>query len=175
MENRSENIKERIPADAGVGIVLKDDKGVEYKTVLSKTPREVEYQITSYKGLSVGAIHWYVTLRTEDCRQLVLSIPDVEKDSLGHKVGDVCWISGSFSKYMPEYSEGIRINVTRPVTDEEIRDPRWANFSYEPGDYTEGFNSYEEAQAAAKKEFKRIFGKGWKLVADRSNRGYKHL
>jgi cold-inducible RNA-binding protein len=33
----------------------------------------------------------------------------------------------------------------------------------------------EDAQKSIKKEFRRIFGKGWKLAADLSNRHYKHL
>jgi superoxide dismutase len=37
------------------------------------------------------------------------------------------------------------------------------------------FNSYEEAMKTVKTEFRRIFGKGWKLVANSSNSHYKKV
>lgn len=172
MENRSDKIKEKLCPTACAGEHYTDRDGVEYEIVYPEGPREVRYQIWSYRVMSVGAIHWYLTFHVDGCRSKVVKVKKGLK-YFRYKVGEILWSSGA--PEIPEGAQDIRINVTRPVTSEEIGNPRWKDFFYEEGDYTEGFNSYEEAQARARSEFRRIFGKGWKLVADQYNRGYKHL
>jgi hypothetical protein len=173
MENRSDKIKNRIPADVHAGEHFKDSDGIEYEVVYPNTPRRVQYKITSYRTMSVGAIHWYLTFYTDGCHLKVICTPKGCDNWREHKVGGTYRLSGL--KEIPEGAEDIRLNVTRPVTPEEIKDPRYEDFNYEEGDFTEGFNTYEEARDRARSEFKRIFGEGWKLVANTSNRSYKHL
>jgi hypothetical protein len=123
MENRSDKIKNRIPADANSGEHFKDKEGIEYEVVYPG-PREVQYKITSFRVISSG-IHWYVTFYADECRLKIISVPKGVNLWGGYKIGDIGHISRN---EIPEGAKDIRLNVTRPVTPEEIKDPRYKDF-----------------------------------------------
>ncbi len=167
----SDQIKEKIPVDYGVGVKWDmskwetDAKASKLITVLEGKTRVVYGEVSTFKGgFSPGAKHYYAVLKFSQLssQYLWVSLSDRKYDN---KIGDY-W-RGSV-KGFPKIADMHRIEVTHAVTedmysfslfDQESNDkPR-----YQKGEMTPLYDSRGEAIEAIKSEFNRIFGEGWVL------------
>lgn len=154
----SSTLPDVIPVDFGVGLKFKDDEGIEYTTL----PREryeatIHAKITSWRGISMGAIHYYAKIHLSD-----LSLSYV-------KHGKPCTssISGYFDRHKPNDAKSCEIEVVRELTSQEMFDDpqRWD--CYHVGDLTNCWESEEELIALVKKIIRNRF-KGWKYEIENS-------
>ena len=153
-----------IPSDKGIGIEFVH-KSNKYVTVYNKEyPREVRLDITSWVGISSGAVHSYGSLKT-DLWDLHFRIVELNKMPLGYKqykAGDDCQWMG---KGVPEEAGQISIRLNRKVTEaDKLTDGGRAFEHHDIGDDTYRFNDVESLIEKAKQVFKKHFGKGWKLT-----------
>lgn len=127
------------------------------------TPRKVKIRITSFRGFSCFARHYYATIHADGI--------DICRDEQTEK-GVKTWRLGGYlceefnelpadeqAIYGPEY----RIEVCRKVTFRDIQDDplRWEG--YNEGSLTPAFDSPEEAVEQAKKIVKARFSTEWQL------------
>lgn len=108
---------------------------------------DVKIEITSFRGISIGAIHYYANI--------CVNQPDICKVENGQTLSCGGYICEEW-KNMPNsitdnYGGFWHIDVRRPLTQAEIEaDPnRWR--SYSPNDFTSSFESKKEAIETAKK------------------------
>jgi len=109
--------------------------------------RTVVLEITSWMGISIGAIHFYGKLHVQG-----LEFVNKEKTSR---------IS---SNRQPEITRSFNIVVRRPLPKEEKEaDPDRYEY-YKEGDYIAGFLTTKDLIAAGKRIFKEKFTGDWKFV-----------
>lgn len=126
-------------------------------------PREVRIEITSFRGISWNAVHYYAKINADGIKRCY-------KNEEGGICGVYGYLGEEFNS-LPRDKKAIwggnyEIEVARPVTKKDIaKDPRrWER--YTPGDNTNAFNTAEEAEEMAKAVVKARFGEGWKVVID---------
>lgn len=146
-----EELPDVISVDYGVGLKFKDDKGKEYITIKDEK-REVIFRISTYRGISVGAIHYYGRLVVYDL-------------SLKHENG-ISNIGGSFDKFKPKEAKGFDIEIQRKITEKELKDYPDRFKGYRVGSSTSCFYTKKSLIEAGKKVFKRKFEEGWELCID---------
>ena len=156
--NNGANIPDVVPVDFGVGIKFKDDKGIEYTTA----PRDgwhgtVRADITSWRGISVGAIHYYAKIRIFEPNLIYIEDGKECRASIG----------GYFDRHKPNDAKDIDIEVVRKLTSKEIEDDpeRWRG--YDVGDLTNCWEDEAELIAMVKKIIRNRF-KGWKYEIENS-------
>jgi len=132
-----------------------------------KQPRTIRIEITSYRGVACGAMHYYARLIADG-----IYIYSYEKGSGGKvsKVSHGGYVCEEFSK-LPRDKKAIwslcyEIEVMRILTQEEIdADPvRWEY--YDAGYPTNAFYTKEEAIARAKEIIKARFDVDWVVKID---------
>lgn len=135
-----------------IGLTWKDDEGRSCRTraVLNEAgKREAMLSITSFGGLSPGAMHYYAIIR--------VGCPHWTVGRSGS------WHGGYGGKSAPNL-EQIYLEATRVLTQVEL------DGHQEPlgniGQSTVRFNTRESAFAAAVKLFKDRFARGWVLCRD---------
>ncbi|MDE7441658.1 MAG: hypothetical protein K2M69_05795 [Muribaculaceae bacterium] len=116
----------------------------------SKT-RCVKLEITSFRGISWGAIHYYGKLIADGIDFQYRDDPKTTTSNWEAK------------KKNPFYQWRYEFDLMRPVTQEEIdSDPdRW--YGYDPEGFTSSFDTKEEIIALAKECFKMRFKGEWEL------------
>ena len=121
---------------------------------------QVKLDISSFRGISIGAIHYYGKLKAD-------GIKFVDGEGNGH----FGYLGESVRNWPKEkqdlYDSSYHIEIVRPVTQEEIdKDPmRWDGYC--AGWETNGFESIEEIKKIAQKVFKARFPEGWEgLIID---------
>lgn len=120
-------------------------------------PRRIILMLTSYRGISWNAIHYYGTLT-------------VEGISFSPKNDPTCYTSGpktyTLEKENPLAKCLYRIEIVRPLTKKEIEeDPsRWEWM--DEGSLTNGFESVNEIQSVVEEIIKERFVGNWKLEID---------
>ena len=149
-----------IPSTYGIGMTFKDENETEYTTILghSKTgARELIARITSWRGISAGAIHYYGKITCYD-----LPLKYINEDGKE----EVASISGYFNRHKPNESKGFTIELVRKLTQQEIdEDPeRWEY--YNPGDITNCFYTEDDVFNLIKEIFKKRFKGHWILEID---------
>lgn len=148
-------------------LVIDDKAGLDYKDEetraiphnsciyqkKSKT-RCVKLEITSFRGISWGAMHYYGKLIADGIDFQSLDNPGTTTSN---------WEA---EKISPLYQWHYEFELRRPATSEEIeRDPdRW--HGYYPGNFTPSFDTKEEIIALAKECFKMRFKGEWELWGD---------
>lgn len=145
--------------DDKAGLDFKDEetRAIPHHTGIfakkSKT-RGVKLEITSFRGISWGAIHYYGKLIADGIDFQSLEDPRVTTSN---------WDA---QKINPFYQWRYEFELRRPATQEEINhDPeRW--HGYHPGVFTSRFDSKEEIIALAKECFKFRFVGEWELWVD---------
>lgn len=118
--------------DDKAGLDYKDDetKAIPHSSCIyqkkSKT-RCVKLEISSFRGISCGAIHYYGKLIADGVDFRLLDNPKITTSN---------WEA---EKKSPLYQWTYQFDLRRPVTKEEIdQDPdRW--YCYNPGDFTTSF------------------------------------
>jgi len=155
------DVEKRIPPSFGVGLKYKSH-GRRYITVGDEKPRRVILDVRSWVGVSMGAIHYYGHLKYFG----------VSSDVIGGSEDDSVYTSDA-----PDASQSGDIELTRKLTakdegvgksyDDYVAFGGGNRFAgYEVGEPTNCFDTEDDVIEKAKKEFKRIFGSGWKLVTD---------
>lgn len=136
-------------SNQGVGVEFEFD-GEILKADFSGKKRKVVLTITSWVGISGGAIHVYGTLNPEDL--------------YFYKKGNKnrSWSSSA----QPEITRGAKIHVRRPLPQEEIDEDKRRYEYYDAGDYITGFMSVNKLIEAAKKIFKEKFVGDWEFKID---------
>lgn len=129
-------------------------------------PREVRIAITSYRGISWNAVHYYATIDADGIKRCYYEDYDGEK-----RLVSVSGYLGDEFKSLPKEKQDIwggdyRIEVAREVAQKDIKkDPqRWEH--YNPGDRTNAFNTAEEAEQAARAIVSARFSEEWKVIVD---------
>lgn len=142
------------PADLGCG-VQKTYNGKAWIATREYGGRDKKYfktvtlEISTFRGISIGAQHYYGNLHA----------PSPEFTCPTEK-----YTHGSSGSGTPEYLKSIKVELTRVLTQKEIDDDpqRWEY--YYAGSNTDCFDTVEEVIAHSKEVFKRLFPKGWKFV-----------
>lgn len=126
-----------ITKDMGLDLVISDRPDL-----LAKPPErfEVELEITSFKGFSPGAVHYYGVL---------CYVGPTITDGKAIYGGYISEVYKAMGREVTDLYRTIRIEVTRPVTEEEINnDPdRWEGYC--EGYSTSSFNTKSALLAVA--------------------------
>lgn len=129
-------------------------------------PREVRINITSFRGISWDAVHYYAEIVADGIDRCHY------EDYCGKKkLYGVSGYLGEEFNSLPRHKRDIwggayRIEALRPVTQADIdKDPRrWEH--YKPGDNTPAFDTAAEAEATARAIVAARFSEEWKLKVD---------
>ena len=155
---RDENeLPEILYSGMGDNIIFKGKDGVEYHTCISlnnNKKREVEFAITSFRGISSDAIHYYGKFYASGC-SFKYNENGVVKNSIN-----------CLDKNTPKECESIKIEIVRPVTKEEKEKHPRRYESYKIGYPTNGFYTKDELLEKAKEIFNRRFRGEWELKID---------
>lgn len=145
--------------DDKAGLDFKDEKT---KAILADTclfekkskTRAVKLEITSFRGISWGAIHYYGKMIADGIEFQMLNNPNCATSNFKAR------------KLNPLYQWSYEFDLRRPTTLEEINsDPdRWECCA--AGDFTSSFETKEEIIALAKQCFKIRFAGNWELWID---------
>ena len=148
-------------------LVIDDKAGLDYKDEKTRAiphnsciyqkkskTRCVKLEITSFRGISWNAIHYYGKLVADGIEFQCLDNPRTTTSNWDAK------------KINPFYQWRYEFDLRRPVTQEEINhDPdRWE--CYQLGTFTTSFDTKEEIIALAKECFKMRFTGEWELWVD---------
>lgn len=142
--------------DDKAGLDFKDEKtraipGGSFIYEKKSKTRCVKLEITSFRGVSWNAIHYYGKLIADGIDFQCLDNPNVSTSNWDAK------------KKSPFCQWRYTFELRRPITQEEIdADPdRWEY--YAPGSFTNGFDTKEEIIKLAKECFKMRFSGEWEL------------
>lgn len=131
--------------------------------------RDLIITVTSFRGMCAEAIHYYATIHADGIK---ISYDAIDEKGNKYPVSVYGYLGEEF-KNLPYdkqciYSNCYDIEVTRPVTQEDIdKDPsRWE--LYDVGSKTPAFEDPEEAIKIAKKVAKARFPKGWKIIVKKA-------
>lgn len=152
----SGNFPDVIPVDYGLDLVLTTKP--EYKVNI-RQPRKRHIDVSTFRGISVGAIHYYAQINADGI--IITKERDGETITYG---GYICEeFSQICRKQRGKYDKIYKIEVMRKLTQKEIDDDpiRWEH--YKPGDNTNAFYTKKEALEQAVEIAKLRFGKGWIL------------
>jgi hypothetical protein len=142
---------ERYDPKAGLGIEFKNNRGERLITILEGSRRVVP-RITSWAGVSIGAVHYYAELETRS----------LEVRNLDHN--KVYSMSGP---NYPKEAEGFTHQVKKTAEADILRfsvfDGGERKVHVKKGEKTELLSTREEAKRLCKRDFRRYFGEGWKL------------
>jgi hypothetical protein len=150
--NRDANGK--IPVNIGCGCLFRDTRYKTNKMMYTDSIRrggrdtEVSLRITSYIGISPGAIHYYGTLN--------FNTPDV------HPEGQP---TTSTSVFDLNLFNGGNIQLTRKLESWEFEKYKKEKTykGWRPGDSYSGFYTEEDVIERGKQVFQDLFGEGWEL------------
>jgi hypothetical protein len=142
----------KIPIGIGHGVLLMDKHKCELYTdiVRPESDREVTLEITSWIGISPGAIHYYGDLK--------FTVANVHP-----KGKPTTWTSC----YDIELFDSGKIQITRILESWEFKKYPGTYKGWRIGDRYSGFYKPEDAIKRGKEVFKDLFGKGWKLKIDK--------
>lgn len=151
------------PEDYGMDFHLDSNPELYTKKLMyGSDKRRCIIEITSFAGICFGAVHYYAKIKADGvhiCRD------DVDKD--GNKT--TVYIGGYICKEFKElprdkqaeYSSFYDIEITRPVTQDDIDSDKIRWEGYEVGYKTNAFYTKEDAIETAKRVAKARFPKGW--------------
>lgn len=136
--------------------------------LLEVTPREkhvaVTCEISSWRGVSIGAEHYYAKLKCWYFQPNLKVISVGKKKGVGTELqaGQLYGMSGHGDCCKPRITKLSNITIRRPLTALDIKETckrgnKDRYEGYDKGDYIDGFWSEQSAIACAKKEFERIF------------------
>lgn len=152
----------KIEKDYGIGVKYIDTNGNQFISVCNKKfPREAILEISSYVGISAGAVHDYGLIEVRNCGAKLIKkagkgiYPDVKEGT----------IFSYYSDGAPDEVQGIRVYLTRPVTKKDLQNKNGIDFEcYHIGDRTYRFHNCKKLISRAQVVFRKFFGKGWRLI-----------
>lgn len=153
-------------------LIIDDKAGLDYKDEKTKAKpyyfylngkksnkRIVKLEIRSFRGISIGAIHYYGKLIASGIEFEYIDRPGATTSN---------WEA---EKENPLYQWTYDFDLMRPITQREIDDDpeRWQCYHVERNDFTASFETKEEMISLAKECFKQRFSGEWELwVEDNS-------
>ncbi len=143
-----------IPVDYGMDLKLNTVPDLKVKLW---DPRKVRIEVSSFIGVSAGAVHYYSKILADGV--------SLYRDTPRGRMMVGGYVCEEFSKICKDsggkYDSIYQIDVLRRITDFDIRqDPvRWDG--YAPGDVTNAFYTEESAIEQALAIAKLRFSKGW--------------
>lgn len=149
-----------VKPDDGVGVLF-DYEGLKYKTNrrTHKSQFEVVLRISTFRGVSIGAVHHYGSLWVSG-----LDLECCQDDDWGHKMGDVIGLSGSIDKAKPKGSTDIHVELKRFITKAELKTERFETYRHFDNPDTRCFDTKDDVRAEAKRVFEKFFkDPRWKL------------
>lgn len=157
----SDEFTEKIDLDVfnGTQFVNFDFDVMEASRRRDDRPAHVEVVLSSWKGVSIGAEHYYARL---NCYNIQHEIKVVESPSKRFNEGTFYGIGGHGDQLKPAFLRLREIQVRRPLTKTDLKETRNRGNKdryegYEIGNPIDGFWSEADAIRWAKKEFERIF------------------
>ena len=148
--------KGKIPLNIGCNCLFRDTRYENKKMMYTdgKNPggwnAEVTLNITSFIGISPGAIHYYGTLN--------FNTPDVHPEGQPNT---------STTVFDLNLFENVKIQLTRILEDWEFKKYPETYDDYYEGDRYTGFYTEDDVIKRGKEVFKDLFGEGWKLKIER--------
>ena len=146
---KDHDIKKTIPSSYGIGLEFEDNDEKYISIYEGSTPRKVLLDITTWKGMTPGALHFYGELKVSSikCKNL-----DSGKISYMKPAG-------------PKAAKGLKIILTRPLRKRDLLIERGERFKgAKLGERIKNFDTREEVEKAAIKFFNKFFLDGWNLV-----------
>jgi len=142
---------EKYDPEAGLGLEFKDNRGERHITIL-EGPRKVVPRITSWAGVSIGAVHYYANLEVRS-----LDVRNLDHNKV---------YSMSGPNY-PKEAEGLTHEVKKTAEADILRfsvfDGGERKVHVKKGQKTELLSTREEAKRLCKRDFRRYFGDAWAL------------
>lgn len=143
--------------------IFRDDVGLDIlilgfvtrgSWIIRNSPRVITLEISSYRGISWNAIHYYGSLH-------INGISFSQEDNLNTYT--MCKETYEAERKNPLAAGVYYVELVRPITREEIEKDKSRWNGYEVGDYTNAFHSPEDIIALAKEICKVRFLGNWKL------------
>ncbi len=142
--------------NCGLDIILPEDKLHAVKSwgyTKSNSKRRATLDITTYRGVSFNAIHYYGKIEIQGVNMECDGAP-------GHS-------RMVFDDNIPLAHYIYHLELTRPISQKEIdEDPeRWGDY-YNEGDLTNCFETIEDVVALAKEVFRLRFAGDWEFYVE---------
>lgn len=143
--------------------VFRDDAGLDISIpgfitrgswIRNNSPRTVTLDVTTYRGVSWNAVHYYGNITIEG----VSFSPEDRPNTY-----TMCKETYEAEEKNPLAAGFYKIELVRPVTYKEIEEDSSQWDGYEVGDNTNAFYSPEDVIALAKEVCKARFKGNWKL------------
>ena len=146
---KDHDIIDKIPKTYGIGIKF-SDRNDEFVSVYEEEyPRKVILDITTWKGITPGALHHYG----------VLKVGSVKCQNI--RTGNISYPQ----KLAPKPTKGLTVHLTRPLTKRDLLLENGERFKgAKIGERIKNFDSIREVEEAAIKFFNEFFLDGWNLV-----------
>lgn len=146
---KDHDIIEKIPKTYGIGLNF-SEKGDDYTSIYEEAfPRKVILDVTTWKGVTPGALHHYGVLKVSSlkCKNL--------------RTGKVTYAKRS----APKASKGLTVHLTRSITKKDLLIENGARFKGATiGERIKNFDSAQDVEKAAIKFFNKFFLEGWVLI-----------
>ncbi|MCM8543052.1 MAG: hypothetical protein NE328_22485 [Lentisphaeraceae bacterium] len=146
---KDHDIIDKIPKSYGIGIKF-SDKEEEYISIYEDDfPRKVVLDITSWKGITAGALHHYG----------VLKVGSIKCQNL--RTGKISYLK----KSAPKAAKGLTVHLTRTLTKRDLLIESGERFKgAKIGERIKNFDSVKDVETAAIKFFNEFFLEGWNLI-----------
>ena len=142
--------KKIIPINYGTGIKVIDKQGkIWVSEVKEEKHPEVTLTISSFVGVSPGAVHYYGNLKFGPT-----GLIDPDRPTYESGFWDLKMLNGN------------KISIARELEESDFRDYPYSYDGWRVGDWYSGFYTPEDVVIAATKFFDNYFEKGWKLIVD---------
>lgn len=132
--------------------------------VMIPRPRQVKINITSFRGLCGGAVHYYADIEADGIIRYYVE-PETNR-----KIGAYGYLGEEFNRLPREkrdiWGGNYKIGAARPVTKaDKDKDPkRWEY--YDIGNNTNAFDTAEEAEATARAIVSARFSEEWEVIVN---------
>jgi hypothetical protein len=132
---------------------VKTKHGKYYYTTKHYQKPEVTLEITTWRGISIGAIHYYGKLN--------ISLPEMTRDDKEH------WTISCFS--IPAFhNDAIKLtSILEQWEIDKYPENYPKDYGFKAGQFHTGFSGPESVITAGKELFKRLFEKGWVFKIDK--------
>ena len=146
---KDHEIKNKIPKTYGINLSFHDN-GSEFITIYDGPfPRKVVLDITTWKGMTPGALHYYGALK-------IGSLKCQNRQS-----GKIDYLTAN----APVEAKGLTIELTRPISRRDLLIDDGQRFKgAKTGEKIKNFDSPTQVESAAIEFFNTYFLDGWNLV-----------
>ena len=146
---KDHDIIDKIPKTYGIGLKFTHKKSDFISVYDEEFPRKVVLDVTTWKGLTPGALHYYGVLKVSS-----LKCKNIKSESVEY-----------IKATAPKAAKGLTIHLTRPVSRRDLRIDGGDRFKgAKIGERIKNFDTVKDIEKAAIKFFNEFFLDGWTLV-----------